>query len=83
MASSTRQVGILGQQKMGMKISFVCMVFVVHEFICIEVVSGISEEKKKQEQNRNKPVNPPNFCQCRALARVWVYMSTRGSRVEI
>lgn len=82
MASSKRQVGILGQSKVGMKISFVCMVFVVHEFICIEVVSGISDEKKK---NSNKPVSmyPPNFCQCRALARVWVNMSTRGSRVEI
>lgn len=56
MASSTRQVGILGQQKVGMKISFVCMVFVIHEFICIEVVSGISDERKKKKEQTSEHV---------------------------
>lgn len=58
MASSTRQVGILGQPKVGMKISFVCMVFVVHEFICIEVVSGISDEKKKRKKKQEQTSEP-------------------------
>lgn len=65
-----------------MKISFACMFFIIYEFICKEVVSGISDEKKK---NRDKPVSMylPNFCQCCAMARVWINMSTRGSCVEI
>lgn len=55
MASSTCQVGILGQQEVGMKISFACMFFIIYEFICKEVVSGISDEKKQGQTSEHVP----------------------------